>query len=135
MFDIETLEAKSSAELTKITKDLGIKTGRGATMKDKVYAILDFQASNPQQTKDYYNATETVSEKKESHSAQEQEAPEAVEKKTDSRKKRTSKTKNEDKGAVEEKKLKLRKLKKLFCKILKRSNKRLMRREELKESE
>ncbi|MRM82908.1 transcription termination factor Rho [Riemerella anatipestifer] len=101
MFDIETLEAKSSAELTKITKDLGIKTGRGATMKDKVYAILDFQASNPQQTKDYYNATETVSEKKESHSAQEQETPEAVEKKTNSRKKRTAKTKNEDKGAVE----------------------------------
>ncbi len=29
MFDIETLEAKSSAELTKIAKDLGVKTGRG----------------------------------------------------------------------------------------------------------
>ncbi|MHA3044975.1 transcription termination factor Rho [Riemerella anatipestifer] len=92
MFDIETLEAKSSAELTKIAKDLGIKTGRGATMKDKVYAILDFQASNPQQTKDYYNATEIVSEKKENH--QTQEDSQAVEKTTNRRGKRTPKADN-----------------------------------------
>lgn len=92
MFDIETLEAKSSAELTKITKDLGIKTGRGATMKDKVYAILDFQASNPQQTKDYYNSTEIVSEKKENH--QTQEDSQAVEKTTNRRGKRTPKADN-----------------------------------------
>ncbi|MEJ8598899.1 transcription termination factor Rho [Riemerella anatipestifer] len=92
MFDIETLEAKSSAELTKIAKDLGIKTGRGATMKDKVYAILDFQASNPQQTKDYYNSTEIVSEKKENH--QTQEDSQAVEKTTNRRGKRTPKADN-----------------------------------------
>ncbi|MFX1668231.1 transcription termination factor Rho [Riemerella anatipestifer] len=92
MFDIETLEAKSSAELTKIAKDLGIKTGRGATMKDKVYAILDFQASNPQQTKDYYNSTEIVNEKKENH--QTQEDSQAVEKTTNRRGKRTPKADN-----------------------------------------
>ncbi|ADQ82634.1 transcription termination factor Rho [Riemerella anatipestifer] len=92
MFDIETLEAKSSAELTKIAKDLGVKTGRGATMKDKVYAILDFQASNPQQTKDYYNATEIVNEKKENH--QTQEDSQAVEKKTNRRGKRIPKEDN-----------------------------------------
>ncbi|MDY3363584.1 transcription termination factor Rho [Riemerella anatipestifer] len=92
MFDIETLEAKSSAELTKIAKDLGIKTGRGATMKDKVYAILDFQASNPQQTKDYYNSTEIVNEKKENH--QTQEDSQAVEKTTNRRGKRTPEADN-----------------------------------------
>ncbi|MDY3520246.1 transcription termination factor Rho [Riemerella anatipestifer] len=92
MFDIETLEAKSSAELTKIAKDLGIKTGRGATMKDKVYAILDFQASNPQQTKDYYNSTEIVNEKKENH--QTQEDSQAVEKTANRRGKRTPKEDN-----------------------------------------
>ncbi|MEJ8605375.1 transcription termination factor Rho [Riemerella anatipestifer] len=92
MFDIETLESKSSAELTKIAKDLGIKTGRGTTMKDKVYAILDFQASNPQQTKDYYNSTEIVSGKKENH--QTQEDSQAVEKKINRRGKRTPKTDN-----------------------------------------
>ncbi|WP_161532188.1 transcription termination factor Rho [Riemerella anatipestifer] len=92
MFDIETLEAKSSAELTKIAKDLGIKTGRGATMKDKVYAILDFQASNPQQTKDYYNSTEIVNEKKENH--QIQEDSQAVEKTTNRREKRTPEADN-----------------------------------------
>ncbi|MBT0554890.1 transcription termination factor Rho [Riemerella anatipestifer] len=92
MFDIETLEAKSSAELTKIAKDLGIKTGRGATMKDKVYAILDFQASNPQQTKDCYNSTEIVNEKKENH--QTQEDSQAVEKTTNRRGKRTPKADN-----------------------------------------
>ncbi len=61
-------------------------------MKDKVYAILDFQASNPQQTKDYYNATEIVNEKKENH--QTQEDSQAVEKKTNRRGKRIPKEDN-----------------------------------------
>ncbi len=47
------LRAKSDAEITKILKDLGIKTIRNASGNDKVFAILDFQASNPAVTKDY----------------------------------------------------------------------------------
>ncbi|MDY3318030.1 transcription termination factor Rho [Riemerella anatipestifer] len=101
MFDIETLEAKSSAELTKITKDLGIKTGRGATMKDKVYAILDFQASNPQQTKDYYNSTEIAS--KTTENTPTKEDIQVVEKKTNRRTKRTPNTDNTNKEVEETK--------------------------------
>ncbi|MDY3548082.1 transcription termination factor Rho [Riemerella anatipestifer] len=101
MFDIETLEAKSSVELTKITKDLGIKTGRGATMKDKVYAILDFQASNPQQTKDYYNSTEIASKTTENTSTKED--TQVVEKKTNRRTKRTPNTDNTNKEVAEAK--------------------------------
>ncbi|SDE63957.1 transcription termination factor Rho [Riemerella columbipharyngis] len=54
MFDIESLKLKSTAELTKITKDLGIKTKRGSTDDEKIYNILDFQASNPKIMKEYF---------------------------------------------------------------------------------
>lgn len=59
MFNIEVLQSKSSTELTKICKDLGIKVSRNSTENDKVFAILDFQASNPQKTKEYFEATQT----------------------------------------------------------------------------
>ncbi|WP_027380456.1 transcription termination factor Rho [Chryseobacterium daeguense] len=59
MFNIETLRSKSVTELTKILKDLGVKVARNSTENDKIFAILDFQASNPKVAKDYFNATET----------------------------------------------------------------------------
>lgn len=59
MFNIETLRSKSVTELTKILKDLGVKVARNSTENDKIFAILDFQASNPKVAKDYFNTTET----------------------------------------------------------------------------
>ena len=58
MFNIESLQSKSTTELTKICKDLAIKVARNSTENDKVFAILDFQAANPKVAKEYYNATE-----------------------------------------------------------------------------
>ena len=58
MFNIESLQSKSTTELTKICKDLGIKVARNSTENDKVFAILDFQAANPKVAKEYYNAAE-----------------------------------------------------------------------------
>ncbi|MBU4539293.1 MAG: transcription termination factor Rho [Weeksellaceae bacterium] len=60
MFNIETLRSKSESELTKITKDLGVKLAKNSTDNDKIFAILDFQASNTKVAKDYFNATETI---------------------------------------------------------------------------
>ncbi|WP_261510825.1 transcription termination factor Rho [Chryseobacterium paludis] len=59
MFNIETLRSKSVTELTKILRDLGVKVARNSTENDKIFAVLDFQASNPKVTKDYFNTTET----------------------------------------------------------------------------
>jgi len=58
MFNIETLRSKSVTELTKILKDLGVKVARNSTENDKIFAILDFQASNPKVAKEYFSATE-----------------------------------------------------------------------------
>ena len=67
MFNIETLRSKSLSELTKISKDLGVKIPRNSTEETIVFAILDFQTSNPKVTKEYFNATEnTMEEKQES---------------------------------------------------------------------
>ncbi|TXF76104.1 transcription termination factor Rho [Chryseobacterium sp.] len=60
MFNIETLRSKSDTELTKITKDLGVKLARDSSENDKIFAILDFQASNSQVAKDYFSATEPI---------------------------------------------------------------------------
>ena len=59
MFNIETLKSKSDTDLAKITHDLGVKVAKNSTENDKVFAILDFQASNSKVAKDYYNATQT----------------------------------------------------------------------------
>ncbi|RKS96326.1 transcription termination factor Rho [Chryseobacterium defluvii] len=59
MFNIETLRSKSVTELAKILKDLGVKVARNSNENDKIFAILDFQASNPKVAKDYFNTTET----------------------------------------------------------------------------
>ena len=63
MFNLEKLRSKSSDDLTKISDALGIKTSKNSTEDDKVFAILDFQASNTKVAKEYYNATETPEEK------------------------------------------------------------------------
>ncbi len=60
MFNIETLRSKSEAGVAKILKDLAIKVPKNGTDNDKIFAILDFQASNPKIAKEYYNATETA---------------------------------------------------------------------------
>ncbi|WKS95280.1 transcription termination factor Rho [Riemerella columbina] len=87
MFDFENLESKSSADITQITKDLGIKTKRGSTTKDKIYAILDFQATNPQNIKDYLSSQkiEMPAEAK-----VETPQPETKERKTPGRRKKTA---------------------------------------------
>lgn len=56
MFNIETLRSKSDEELTKLSKDLGVKLAKKSTPEETVFAILDYQASNPKVIKDYLNA-------------------------------------------------------------------------------
>lgn len=75
MFNIETLRSKSLSELTKISKDLGVKIPRNSTEETIVFAILDFQASNPKVTKEYFNATENTMEEKQESSKPKAKAP------------------------------------------------------------
>ncbi len=56
MFNIETLRSKSDEELAKLSKDLGVKLAKKSTPEETVFAILDYQASNPKVIKDYLNA-------------------------------------------------------------------------------
>ena len=63
MFNIETLKSKSDSELTTIAKNLGLKVARNSSENDKIFAILDFQASNMQAVKDYLGNEETTEEK------------------------------------------------------------------------
>lgn len=56
MFNIETLRSKSEEELTKLSKDLGVKLAKKSSPEETVFAILDYQASNPKVIKDYLNA-------------------------------------------------------------------------------
>lgn len=74
MFNIETLRSKSELDLTKILKDLGVKVAKNSTENDRIFAILDFQASNPKIAKDYYNATETTATKEETPVTEEKAA-------------------------------------------------------------
>lgn len=75
MFNIETLRSKSVTELTKILKDLGVKVARNSNENDKIFAILDFQASNPKVAKDYFNATETSTNTEEAPAEKTAKAP------------------------------------------------------------
>lgn len=59
MFNIETLRSKSESDLAKILKDLSVKVSKNSTDNDKIFAILDFQASNPTVAKEYFASTET----------------------------------------------------------------------------
>ncbi|MGS0748049.1 transcription termination factor Rho [Halpernia sp. GG3] len=62
MFNLETLRSKSVEELAKISNDLGLKTLKNSSENDKIFGILDFQASNTKVAKDYYNSTEKPAE-------------------------------------------------------------------------
>lgn len=103
MFNIETLRSKSVTELTKILKDLGVKVARNSNDNDKIFAILDFQASNPKVAKDYFNATETSSNTEEAPAEKTAKAPvkKAAPKKAPAKPKATAKAPAESK--VEEK--------------------------------
>lgn len=75
MFDIESLKSKSDTELTKISKDLGIGVKKTSDINEKIYAILDFQASNPKRlriTSDH-RIKEMMPEMKELHSLRKEE--------------------------------------------------------------
>ena len=58
MFNIETLKSKSDEELTKLSKDLGVNLAKKSSPEETVFAILDYQASNPKIIKDYLNANQ-----------------------------------------------------------------------------
>ena len=81
MFKIETLRSKTDAELSQISKDLNVKNPRNSTQEEKVFAILDFQASNTKQVLDYLKENSVV------NSDQTTTVETAVEKKPTPRKK------------------------------------------------
>lgn len=105
MFNIETLRSKSVTELTKILKDLGVKVARNSTENDKIFAILDFQASNPKVAKDYFNATETSMNPEEKPAEKPAKAPakKAAPKKTAAKSKTETKAPAEIQPKTEEK--------------------------------
>lgn len=105
MFNIETLRSKSVTELTKILKDLGVKVARNSTENDKIFAILDFQASNPKVAKEYFNATEisTNTEEKPAEKPAKAPARKAAPKKTAAKTKAEAKPAEETKPKAEEK--------------------------------
>lgn len=100
MFNIETLRSKSVTELTKILKDLGVKVARNSNENDKIFAILDFQASNPKVAKDYFNATESSMNTEEAPAEKTAKAPA---KKAAAPKKTTAKPKVNAKAPAEPK--------------------------------
>ena len=109
MFNIETLRSKSVTELTKILKDLGVKVARNSTENDKIFAILDFQASNPKVAKEYFGATESIIDTEEKAAEKPAKAParKAAPKKTAAKPKTEAKAeqtpKAEEKIETEEK--------------------------------
>lgn len=60
MFNIEILMSKSGTELTQITQDLGITLPKNPSDNDKIFGILDFQASNLQKVQAYLQAQEAA---------------------------------------------------------------------------
>jgi transcription termination factor Rho len=75
MFNIETLRSKSDEELAQLSKDLGVKLAKKSSPEDTVFAILDYQASNPKIIKDYLNATQENMTKKTEENSTENAAP------------------------------------------------------------
>ncbi len=105
MFNIETLRSKSVTELTKILKDLGVKVARNSTENDKIFAILDFQASNPKVAKEYFGATESSIDTEEKAAEKPAKAParKAAPKKAAAKPKAEQTPKAEEKIETEEK--------------------------------
>lgn len=75
MFNIETLRSKSDEELAQLSKDLGVKLAKKSSPEDTVFAILDYQASNPKIIKDYLNATQKNMTKKTEENSTEKTSP------------------------------------------------------------
>jgi len=75
MFNIETLRSKSDEELAQLSKDLGVKLAKKSSPEDTVFAILDYQASNPKIIKDYLNATQKNMTKKTEENSTEKASP------------------------------------------------------------
>ena len=99
MFNIESLQTKSATELIKICKDLGIKVSRNSTDNDKIFAILDFQATNSKMVKDYYDTIQiTIAEKPSTTTIEEKEKKTAT-------KGRKKVVKEEEKTALTEEKI------------------------------
>ncbi|MEC5394110.1 transcription termination factor Rho [Bergeyella sp. RCAD1439] len=71
MFTIEMLRSKSEAELTSILKKLGLKVAKNTTDNEKIFAILDFQASNPKIAKEIYSETKGPSTEEENPTTEE----------------------------------------------------------------
>jgi len=105
MFNIETLRSKSVTELAKILKDLGVKVARNSTENDKIFAILDFQASNPKVAKEYFNVTETNMNTEEIPAEKPAKAParKAAPKKTAAKPKAETKASEEERPKADEK--------------------------------
>ncbi|WP_294199418.1 transcription termination factor Rho [uncultured Chryseobacterium sp.] len=105
MFNIETLRSKSVTELTKILKDLGVKVARNSTENDKIFAILDFQASNPKVAKEYFNTTESsvTTEEKPAEKSAKAPAKKAAPRKTAAKTKAEPKTQEDPQPMREEK--------------------------------
>ena len=75
MFNIETLRSKSDEELTKLSKDLGVNLAKKSSPEETVFAILDYQASNPKIIKDYLNANQENMNKNTEDNSEEKAAP------------------------------------------------------------
>lgn len=75
MFNIETLRSKSDEELSKLSKDLGVNLAKKSSPEETVFAILDYQASNPNIIKDYLNANQENMNKNTEDNSEEKAAP------------------------------------------------------------
>lgn len=75
MFNIETLKSKSDEELTRLSKDLGVNLAKKSSPEETVFAILDYQASNPKIIKDYLNANQENMNKNTEDNSEEKAAP------------------------------------------------------------
>lgn len=62
MFNLESLREKTETELSKILADFELKTDKDSSQTDKIFAILDYQASNTKAVREYLNRTQNTSE-------------------------------------------------------------------------
>ena len=60
MFNIEALRSKSDAEIDKILKDLDLKVAKNSSENDRIFAILDYQATDTKKVREYFSATEKI---------------------------------------------------------------------------
>ncbi|MBS1573464.1 MAG: transcription termination factor Rho [Bacteroidetes bacterium] len=58
MYNIELLRSKSDMEIASLLKGLGLKVAKVSSENDKIFAILDYQATEPKVVKDYFNTHE-----------------------------------------------------------------------------